>query len=93
MKRVIIAFLHLLFWLVYLFMMMVIMYVLIDGNEEIQQLGEENIAQLVLSMVLLPALISFYLFYFFFFPRYFQQKQILKGCEIIEEYIPQTSEL
>lgn len=79
MKRIIVAFLHLLFWLVYLFMMMAISYILFETNEGLQQLNEENTAQLFVALIFLPALISFYFFYFFLFPRFFKQKRYFRA--------------
>jgi len=50
-----------------------------EFNENLQQLDEENTAQFFLTLVLLPALISFYFFYFFLFPRFFKKKQYFKA--------------
>ena len=78
MKKSYIALLHLGFWLCYLFLIIVILGVLY-GNEE-QSVAEAKIlssSKILFFFALLPSAISFYLFYFFLFPKYLLPKKIL----------------
>lgn len=73
MKKPLIVFLHLSYWFVYLLMISVIFLALHSASGEKQLMrmltGESGIISIV------PALATFYLFYFFIYPRYLVKRK------------------
>ncbi|MES2654003.1 MAG: histidine kinase [Bacteroidota bacterium] len=77
MKKSIVVLLHIGFWLCYLVLIMVILGVLFGDNETTSQARVANAFNILIYFALVPSAISFYLFYFFLFTRYIQQKKFL----------------
>ncbi len=79
MKKSIIIFLHIGFWFCYSLLILLFFGVLSNANT-----GERPpfkiIANLIFGMTYLPALITFYSFYFILFPKFLLKKKILRLC-------------
>jgi len=75
MKRTIILLLHLGFWIVYFFLILMLMYFLFGEQESTAAIGEEEAAHIVACLAFLPAIFSFYGFYFFLFSRFFRRRK------------------
>jgi sensor histidine kinase YesM len=60
-------------------LVMVILGVLYGTQGEVQEAKIEETFEIILFFALFPSAISFYSFYFFLFPRFLQQKRILKA--------------
>jgi two-component system LytT family sensor kinase len=79
MKKSILIFLHLGFWLCYSLLILLFFGMLVNFNTG----GKppfKAIANLIFGTCYLPALITFYSFYFILFPKFLLKKKILKLC-------------
>jgi len=77
MKKSVVAFLHIGFWVCYLLLAMVILAAVFGNDENPAEARVENVFYIILCFALIPSAISFYLFYFFLFPKYLKQNKIL----------------
>lgn len=66
------------YWLSYLILVMVIMGVLYGREENVDETRIEKAFIILTFVALLPSAISFYSFYYFIFPRFFQKKKFLQ---------------
>lgn len=79
MKRSIIILLHIGFWLCYFLLVGIVLGVYYRSNLHLSDPESSviNAFKSILLFAFAPSLFSFYIFYFFLFPRYLQQKKIL----------------
>lgn len=80
MRKSIIALLHIGFWACYLFLLIIMLGILSKTN-----VGESFIQmmiKLLFGFAIVPSVITFYLYYFFVFPRYLQHNKILPSIGI-----------
>ncbi len=75
MKRSAILLLHLSYWFAY-FMLCAIGYGVLSQTESIPPEELRFYGGVIIGVAIVPALVSFYTFYFFLFPRYLQQRKI-----------------
>lgn len=76
MKKPLIALLHVGYWFVFLLLSAMMVYGVSRSDAFSEEERREVLASAYFFIVLLPAIISFYTFYFLLFPRYFRQKKI-----------------
>lgn len=77
MKKSLIALLHIGFWLCYFLLVIIILGVLYGKNEATADAQIAKGFQIILFFAMIPSAISFYGFYYFLFPRYFQKKKYI----------------
>jgi len=75
MKKPLIVLLHLGFWLLYLLLMAAFMMLLSKEVDGERQLDEDLLVLVLGCVLLLPAVLTFYGFYWVLFPRFFQRQQ------------------
>ena len=78
MKKSVIVGLHIAFWGCYLILIFVIMGVLFGREENPDAERMERAFQAILFFALVPSILSFYAFYLFIFPQFFQKKKFLQ---------------
>lgn len=66
------------FWLSYLILVMVILGVLYGREENVDNERLERAFTIILFIALIPSAISFYSFYYFIFPKFFQKKKFVQ---------------
>lgn len=66
------------YWICYLILVMVILGVLYGREENVDDSRIEKAFIILTFIALLPSAISFYSFYYFIFPRFFQRKKFLQ---------------
>lgn len=66
------------YWICYLILVMVILGVLYGRDENVDDSRIEKAFIILTFIALLPSAISFYSFYYFIFPRFFQRKKFLQ---------------
>lgn len=66
------------YWISYLILVMVIMGVLYGREENVDEARIEKAFIILTFIALLPSAISFYSFYYFIFPTFFQKKKFLQ---------------
>jgi two-component system LytT family sensor kinase len=77
MKKSVIALLHIGFWLCYMLLAIVIMAAIFGNDPNPDEKRMENAFAIILFFGIVPSAISFYLFYFFIFPKYLKNNKIL----------------
>jgi two-component system, LytTR family, sensor kinase len=77
MKKSIVALLHIGFWVCYMLLAIVIMAAIFGNDPNPDEKRMENVFAIILFFGIVPSAISFYLFYFFLFPRYIKPNKIL----------------
>ncbi len=85
MKKSIVAFLHIGFWVCYMLLAMVILAAVFGNDANPDEKRMENVFAIILFFGIIPSAISFYLFYFFIFSRIKKNKltsSILYGALI-----------
>lgn len=78
MKKSAIIGLHIAFWVCYLILVFVILGVLYGREDSVDTERIQTAFQVITVFALLPSAISFYSFYLFIFPTYFQQKKFVQ---------------
>ena len=76
MKKSIVAFLHIGFWICYMLLAMVILASIFGKDPNPDEKRMENVASIIMFFGIIPSAISFYLFYFFIFPKYIKNSKI-----------------
>ncbi len=84
MKKSVIVLLHVAFWLCYFLLVGIVLsvYSRSDVYEGDPGFRVVNAFRSILLFAFIPSVISFYLYYFFLFPRYLQKKKILSSIGI-----------
>lgn len=75
MKKSAILFLHLGVWLCYFIVAMGLMAAFFQGNENAEESLMQKAFGIITMFGLIPSVFSFYLYYFFLFPKFFKKKQ------------------
>lgn len=73
-----IFFLHIGVWLCYFIVAISLMAAFFQGNENAEESLMEKAFGIITMFALVPSVVSFYLYYFFLFPKYFKQKKYVK---------------
>lgn len=76
MKKSIIAFLHIGFWVCYMLLAIVILASIFGNDPNPDEKRMENVAAIIMFFGIIPSAISFYSFYFFVFPNYVKKSKI-----------------
>jgi LytS/YehU family sensor histidine kinase len=79
MKKSIILFLHLGFWLCYSIIVL-LFFKILGGNPEPDDPPLMSLTHLFVGVFYLPPIIAFYIFYFVLFPKYLLKKRMLQLC-------------
>ncbi len=77
MKKTIIVLLHIGFWLSFALVILTMLSIKLENNADWEPAQYHHFLQVVGSMVVLPAVISFYSFYLFLFPKFLKQKKVV----------------
>ncbi len=76
MKRSLVIFLHAGYWLAYLMLAGIILVAIDQSSSIIGEAKTFYYPGIILGIAIIPAVFSFYIFYFFLFPRYLQKRKI-----------------
>lgn len=81
MKRSLVFFIHLGFWACYALLVFIVLGVYARSATDLQDQANRVTTAFysILLFAFIPSVISYFLYYFFIFPRYLQQKKIVKG--------------
>jgi len=82
MKKPVVILLHIGFWLCYVILGMFILGVVYGDSETIDEAKIEQSFNVILFFAWMPAIITFYSFYFLIFPKFILRKKYLKGAGI-----------
>jgi sensor histidine kinase YesM len=78
MKKSAVVALHIAFWVCYLILIFVIIGMLYGREESVDEARIQRAFEAILMFALLPSILSFYSFYLFIFPKFFQQKRFIE---------------
>jgi two-component system LytT family sensor kinase len=79
MRKSIIIFLHIGFWLCYSLIILILLKIA-SGKPEPDDPSVMSITHLIVGVFYLPQILAFYTFYFVLFPKYLLKKKVLKFC-------------
>lgn len=77
MKKSVVALLHIGFWMCYMLLAIVILASIFGNDPHPDEKRMENVAGIIMFFGIVPSAISFYLFYFFIFPKFLKKNRIL----------------